>query len=336
MELQFCINCTTFASEKDIIVKTKTITLSGSESGRYFSGHFAMLCATIFWGALSPIAKGILKEGLIDGLALSVLRIGGGALLFLLASLLPSALTGDKPVERKDLLTLLIASVIMISLNQGLFIIAIDYTTPIDTSVMCTMTPVFTLLLAAVFIGQKLTPLKIAGVFLGLAGALFIAFSETDTAIASNPLLGNTLCLLAQLCAAVYYVFFLKIINKYPPFTIMKWMFLFAALTYVPCMLPFIGNISWNDISATSIYSLAYVIIFPTFIAYLLIPFSQRILKPTVISMYAYLQPVVSAVISSVMGLAIFGWSRILGTVMIFTGVFLVSSAVRKASHQNS
>lgn len=285
-----------------------------------------MLLATIFWGAMAPIAKGLLEEGVLNGFALSALRIGGGAILFFMASLLPKSATGDVSVERKDLFTLFLASLIMISANQGLFIIGIGYTTPIDTSVMCTLTPVFTLVLAAIFIGQPLTPLKIFGVLLGLGGALVIAFSDYQKEIASNPLLGDTLCILAQICAAVYYVFFLKIINKYPPFTIMKWMFMFSALTYVPCMVPYLADISWGEFSSSSVLSLIYIIIFPTFVAYLIIPFSQRLLKPTVISMYAYLQPVVSALLSTIMGLAIFGWTRILGTLMIFTGVFLVSS----------
>ena len=299
---------------------------------KVYSGHLSMLTATVMWGAMAPIAKGILEEGLIDGLALSVLRIGGGTLLFLLFSLLPKSLTGDCKVAPKDFITLFLASVIMISANQGLFIIGIEYTSPVDTSVMCTLTPVFTLLLAAIFIGQPLTTLKIAGIVMGLTGALIMAFSNQSEEIATNPMLGNTLCILAQICAAVYYVFFLKLINKYPPFTIMKWMFLFSSLTYIPCIMPFIGFQGWEGLSRASIYSLAYIIVFPTFLAYLIIPFAQRLLKPTVVSSYAYLQPVVSAVLSSIMGLALFGWNRIIATVLIFIGVYLVSFSIHRVS----
>lgn len=287
-------------------------------------GHFAMLAATIMWGAMAPIAKGILQEGNIGGVALSALRIGGGALLFLIASLLPRKLTGDRFVERKDLLKLFLASVVMISFNQGLFIIGIEYTSPVDTAVMCTLTPVFTLILAAFFIGQLMTPLKVLGVVLGLSGALMMAFSEGGTSVASNPLLGDTLCIIAQVCAAIYYVFFLDIINKYPPFTIMKWMFFFSFITYVPCVSSSLIGIDWA-FSSKTILSLAYIIVFPTFIAYLIIPFSQRLLKPTVISMYAYFQPVVASVLAAIMGLAIFGWDRILATILIFIGVAMVS-----------
>lgn len=301
-------------------------------SANPLAGHAAMLLATIFWGAMSPIAKGVLEEGIISGVALSAVRIAGGAVLFLIASMLPRRLTGDVGVERKDLWTLFLASLLMISCNQGLFIIGIQYTTPVDTSVMCTLTPVFTLVLAAIFISQPMTVMKVSGVVLGLGGALIMAFSGSDAAIATNPLLGDTLCMLAQICAAVYYVFFLRIINKYPPFTVMKWMFLFSLLTYVPGVSPWLWNIEWGNLSASSWWSLGYIILFPTFIAYLIIPFSQRLLKPTVVSMYAYFQPVVSATLAAVMGLALFGLDRAVATALIFAGVFLVSfNASRRA-----
>ena len=279
---------------------------------------------------MSPIAKGVLEQDVVDGIGLSIIRIGGGAFLFLLFSFLPARITGDCKVDRKDYLRLFLASIIMISLNQGLFIIGIQYTSPVDTSVMCTLTPVFTLLLAAIFIGNPLTPLKVLGVVLGLTGALLMAFSNEENEIATNPMLGNFLCILAQICAAVYYVFFLKIINKYPPFTIMKWMFLFSAITYIPLMLFFADSIEYTNLDNISILSLGYIIVFPTFLAYLLIPFSQKILKPTVISSYAYLQPVVSAFLSFAMGLALFGWNRIFATILIFVGVYLVSFSMSR------
>ena len=283
---------------------------------------------------MAPIAKGVLEQGVLNGLSLSVVRIGGGAMLFLLFSLLPKTLTGDCKVERKDYFTLFLASVIMISANQGLFIIGIGYTSPVDTSVMCTLTPVFTLILSALFIGQPLTLLKVTGIVLGLTGAIMMAVSNTSDDIALNPLLGNSLCMLAQICAAVYYVFFLKIIHKYPPFTIMKWMFLFSTLSYVPVALLFSPPIDWMTLSPSSVLSIVYIIIFPTFLAYLIIPFSQRLLKPTVVSTYAYLQPVVSALLSSLMGLAIFGWNRLIASALIFIGVYMVSFSMSR-KHQN-
>lgn len=111
------------------------------ENSRSWEGHIAMIVANILWGAMSPVAKAVMQEGVISGITLSALRIFGGTVLFLLASLLPSRITGDIPIDRRDFWKIFIASVIMISANQGLFILGISYTTPVDTAVMCTTTP---------------------------------------------------------------------------------------------------------------------------------------------------------------------------------------------------
>lgn len=296
------------------------------DSNRW-EGHVAMVFANILWGAMSPVAKAVMQEGVITGITLSALRIFGGTLLFLIAALLPSRLTGDVPLARRDVWKVFLASIIMISANQGLFILGISYTTPLDTAVMTTTTPVFTLILAAIFIGMPMTPLKIFGVVLGVAGALILSFYGAASEIASNPLLGDALCLGAQICAAVYYVFFLGVIGRYPPFTLMKWMFLFSSLTWVPCTTPWLLETDWAAVSATSWWSVAYIAIFPTFIAYMLIPFSQKRLTPTVVSMYAYLQPVAAAILASVMGLAVFGLVKGVASLLIFAGVACVTLA---------
>ncbi|MDE6165041.1 MAG: DMT family transporter [Muribaculaceae bacterium] len=301
---------------------------------RQWEGHMAMFFANILWGAMSPVAKSVMQEGVITGVTLSALRIFGGTLLFLIAAILPSRVTGDVPLDRRDILKVFLASVIMISANQGLYILGISYTTPVDTAVMSTTTPVFTLVLAAIFIGMPMTPLKVFGVVLGIAGALILSFYGSVSAIASNPLLGDVLCLGAQMCAAIYYVFFLGVIGKYPPFTLMKWMFLFSSLTWVPCTVPWLTDTDWSAISSASWWSIAYIAVFPTFIAYMLIPFSQKRLKPTVVSMYAYLQPVSAAVLASVMGLAAFGWIKGMASMLIFAGVACVTLATSAPRHK--
>lgn len=306
---------------------TEIIRQTAGKHPRQWEGHMAMFIANILWGVMSPVAKVVMQEGTITGITLSSLRILGGTLLFLIASILPSRVTGDVSVERRDIWKLFLASVIMISANQGLFIIGISYTAPIDTAVMCTTTPVFTLILSAIFIGMPMTPLKVAGVALGIAGALILSLYGAESEIASNPMLGDMLCLGAQICAAVYYVFFLGIIRKYPPFTLMKWMFLFSSLTWVPCTLPWLTDTDWSAVSFDSWMSIAYIAIFPTFIAYMLIPFSQKRLKPTMVSMYAYLQPVSAAILAAIIGLEIFGPIKGLASLLIFAGVACVSMA---------
>lgn len=290
-----------------------------------------MLLANMIWGLMSPIVKGILQQGEMSGLALSGIRIAGGALLFVtLGTCLPRSIAPRQQIRRRDYLPLLLASLLMISANQGLYIIGIGYTTPVDSAVMSTTTPIFTLIFATLLLRMKLTALKIAGVVLGVGGALLMAVGAGDDThdIATNPALGDTLCLAAQMCAALYYVLFRDIINRYSPFTLMKWMFVMSVLTYVPFTVPELLRADWSAIlTPSTLLSLAFIIIFPTFLAYLLIPFSQRRLRPTEVAMYTYFQPVTSAALAAAMGLAVFGEVKIAATLLIFAGVFCVARA---------
>lgn len=297
---------------------------------RRWQGHVALLAANAMWGIMSPVTKDVLNNAALNPIALSAIRILGGALMFLLFSLiLPASVTGEEKVRRADMVKLLIASVLMISANQGLFIIGIGFTGPIDSAVMTTVTPLLTMVFAAIIMGIPITWMKTGGVALGLAGALLLVVAGGRdgevTATASNPILGDALCLGAQACAALYYVLFSDIIRRYSPFTLMKWMFVLSALTYVPCTIPWVFDIDWSGLTSSNIVEIAYIIIFPTFIGYMLIPFSQRLLKPTVVSMYNYFQPVTAAIVAVMLGVGEFGPVKIAASAMIFAGVYFVT-----------
>lgn len=293
-------------------------------------GHAAMLFANMAWGLMSPVAKGVLQTEAVSPVALASIRILGGMLLFVIVgALLPHNVAPREKIARGDYIKLLFASVLMISANQGLYIVGIGFTTPIDSAVMSTTTPVFTLIFATLIIKMPLTWLKIAGVALGIGGALLMVAGGGDSsgAVAPNAALGDAMCLGAQMCAAFYYVLFRGIINRYSPFTLMKWMFIFSSLTFIPFTVPELLRTDWSAFTPGIAMSVAYIIVFATFIGYLLIPYSQRRLKPTVVAMYTYFQPVTSAALAAIMGLAVFGEVKIAATLLIFLGVFCVTRA---------
>jgi len=287
-----------------------------------------MLLANMAWGLMSPVSKDVLLSGAISPLALSGIRISGGALLFFIFSyLLPSSMETRQKIERRDWPSILICSILIISANQGLFILGIGYTNPIDSSVMSSLTPILTMILAAIFLKFPITWLKGVGVAIGLAGVILLVSGSTQSEKATNPLLGNLLCFGAQLCAAIYYVGFRKIILKYSPFTLMKWMFFISAITYVPVCLPEMMTVEYSRLPSAMIFELGYIIFFATFVSYLCIPFSQKYLKPTMVSMYNYLQPVCAAVAAVALGVGEFGWIKGAATLMIFSGVYFVGRA---------
>jgi len=298
-------------------------------SASLWKGHVAMLFANMVWGIMSPISKTVLMSGLISPIALSAMRIAGGALLFWICSLLlPRSVVKREKVTPRDMLKIFMASLLIITSNQALYIIGIGFTSPIDSSVMSTITPIFTMIFAAIFISMPITWLKASGVALGLGGALMLVLSDpgSDTH-ASNQLLGDSLCLIAQVCAALYYVLFSGIITRYSAFTLMKWMFLFSAVTYVPCAIPWLVEVQFSAIGLNLWLSIAYIIVFATFLGYLLIPISQRVLKPTVVSMYNYFQPLTAALLTAILGIGQFGPMKVVATALIFAGVWFVTQS---------
>lgn len=299
---------------------------SSSTTSSAKQGHLALLLANVAWGLLSPVSKQILLDGQLSPLALSAIRIGGASLIFLLLSLvLPRSVAPREKIQRSDYLHLLMASLLMISANQGLYILGIGFTNPIDSAVMSSTTPMLTMLLAAAVLGFPITRMKCMGVIIGMGGVILLVAGNTAGATATNPLLGDMLCFAAQLCAAIYYVCLLGLTKRYAPFTLMKWMFYLSAITYVPCCAPELIDVSWQTLPASTWLSLAFIIIFATCLSYLAIPFAQRSLKPTVVSIYNYLQPVVAAIAAVWLGVGTFGPLKLLATALIFLGVILVN-----------
>lgn len=290
------------------------------------TAHLAILLANIGWGVIGPVSKMVLLSGAISSLALAGIRISGGAFLFLLFTwLLPSGFKTREHIDRRDIWKLILCSVLIISANQGLFIIGVGLTDPVDSAVMCALTPVLTLILSAIFLRFPMTWLKVGGVLMGLAGALILVMGTAESAIAVNPLLGNILCLGAQLCAAIYYVGFTDIIEKYSPYVLMKWMFFISVFTFVPFCLPDMLRIDYSALPSEVWAGLVFIIAIPTFFAYLMIPIAQQSLRPTVVSAYAYLQPVVAAIVAVIMHVGGFGLDKALATILIFAGIYLVS-----------
>lgn len=292
------------------------------------TAHLALLLANIGWGVIAPVSKMVLLSGAITSLALSGIRIAGGALLFLLFTwILPKSFETRQRIDRKDIWKLIVCSILIISANQGLYIIGVGLTDPVDSAVMCSLTPVLTMLLAAIFLHFRMTWLKVGGVLMGLAGVLILVAGSAESEIAVNPVLGNLFCLGAQLCAAIYYVGFEGIIQKYSPYTLMKWMFFISVLTYVPFCLPDLVKVDYLELPWDIWAGLAFIITIPTFFGYLMIPLAQRSLKPTVVSAYSYLQPVFAAMVAVMMSVGDFGWSKVVATLLIFVGIYFVNKS---------
>ncbi|MDR2868455.1 MAG: DMT family transporter [Bacteroidales bacterium] len=283
-------------------------------------GHLAILSANIIFGLNTTISRGLIPE-VVSPFALTFFRMSGALLLFWGISLF----TKKEKVPLKDIGMLFLASFFGIFINQFPFLVGLSHTSPIDASLVITLLPVFSMILAAIFIKEPITLKKVMGVIVGASGAILLISRHADTDIGNGSLFGNLLVMSSSFSYAVYLTLFKKTISKYSPITCMKWMFLFASIMAFPFCFPSLQATDFSAFSTTTYLKIGYVVCAATFLSYLLIPIAQKVLRPTTLSMYNYLQPIVATTVAILVGLDHFRWDKLIAGALVFTGVYLVT-----------
>ena len=292
-------------------------------------GHMAMFGANILWGVMSPISKAVLESGAITPLALTTFRMLGAAVLFWIASIFAR----KEHVPPHDLAMLFFASLFGITLNQGCFIAGVSLTSPIDASVITTTVPIITMIIAAFHLKEPVTNKKVIGIFLGALSALILILNGQHAAHIGkeSSMAGNILCLTGEISFAVYYVVFKSLVSRYSAVTLMKWMFTYATICCVPFSYADMVSVDIPHLSTTLLYELIFIIAGATFLSYLLIPLGQKRLRPTVVSMYNYLQPIVASMLAIFWGMDNFTPTKGLAIVLVFLGVYVVTKSKSRA-----
>lgn len=287
-------------------------------------GHIAMFFTATIFGINIPFSKSLLPYWM-SAEAMIYSRFLFGAISFWAASLFVQ----KEHVPMKDLSLLLLGSVLGITFNQGFFIEGLLRTSPSDASIVTTITPILVLIISFLFLKEPITIKKTGGVLLGFTGVIIIIISsdlKNGTRHASA--IGDLLCISSSLAYAFFLVLTRAISKRYHPITIMKWMFLFSALVSMPWGLKDTINANlFSNGSLAAWESFIYMLVGATFITYLLIPFSQKRIRPTTIGMYNYLQPLTASIVSIAIGSESFSWIKPIAAMLIFVGVYLVTTS---------
>lgn len=185
--------------------------------------HISLLLAASMWGLMSPVGKAAMEAG-ITGLTLANMRMIGAAVCFWTTSFFVK----QEKVNPHNLLMLFFASLLGIVCNQGCFTFGLSLTSPVDASIMTTTMPIVTMILAALFLKEPVTPKKVIGIFLGSIGALTLILSNRGGDAEGGSVWGDALCMAAQISFACYLTIFKKLIARYHVITLMKWMFTYV------------------------------------------------------------------------------------------------------------
>lgn len=293
------------------------------------AGHAACFAAYAIFGVNIIVCKDLTSGHLISPIALFTIRsLGAGLIFWILSLFLP-----HEKVDRIDYLKIFAAAFLGYFVTQLTFLAAIPDVTPMHCSIISSMSPIYTMFIAAIVLKEPVTWKKAGGVILSLCGILFLIFnnSNSGTGLTESRLSGIFLMFLNSLSFSLYLGIFKPVIAKYSVVTFMKWIFLFSALMSLPLSFMEVFSFSWTRIPAEQMWELGYLIVFATFLSYFLIPFGQKRIRPTLVSMYSYIQPIIATVISIMIGMDILTWQKLLAALMVFAGVFVVSRS-RKAS----
>ena len=299
------------------------------KSSTNISGHIACFTAYAIFGVNIIVCKDLTSGHLISPIGIFTLRsLGAGLMFWILSLFLPA-----EKVEKKDYLKILAAAFLGYFMTQLTFLVAIPDVTPMHCSIISSMSPIYTMFIAAVVLKEPLSWKKAGGVVLSLCGILFLIFNNASgtSGASESKLSGIFLMFLNSLSFSLYLGIFKPVIAKYSVVTFMKWIFLFSALMSLPLSLREVVSLEWTKIPSVQMWELGFLIVFATFVSYFLIPFGQKRIRPTLVSMYSYIQPIIATIISIILCMDILTWQKLMAALMVFAGVFIVSRSRAKA-----
>ena len=286
------------------------------------SGHLSIAGAYTIFGLNIVFCKDIANSAAVSPIVLFTLRALGASALFWLLSIF----TPKEKVERGDFPKIAAASFVGLFVPQLTFLKAITMATTIDTAIMGTLGPIFTMIFAFLFLGEPITGKKAGGVALSFAGVIFLIFNSVHTGgVSATSPFGIVFLLLNCLSFSLYLGVFRPLISKYSVVTFSKWTFLFSLLLSLPFSYKGLVTTDFAAVPSLVRWEIGYLVFFATFVAYFLIPFGQKHLRPTLVSMYTYLQPIIAAIVSIWAGMDVITWQKLAATVLIVGGVILVS-----------
>ena len=296
------------------------------DNNKPLQAHLSMFMAEAIWGLMAPLGKDAMNHG-VDGISMVSFRVTGAAALFWLTSLFVK----HEHVPLRDVLLMAGAAVLGIVCNQCLYTVGLSFTSPINSSIVTTSMPIFAMVLAFLILKEPITFQKALGVFVGFCGAVILVL--TSAAAVSDKvgdIRGDLMCIGAQLSFALYLSLFNKLIKRYSVFTVNKWMFLWATLLIWPFSFTHVAAIQWCEVPLKSWWEAGFVVFFGTYLSYILTMVGQHYLRPTVVSIYNYVQPIVAVSVSIATGIGIFTWLQGLAVLLVFTGVWFVIKSKSK------
>jgi len=285
----------------------------------------AAIGATTIYALNHTIAKGVMPH-YVQPFGFIIFRVGGAALLFWIISFLGPR----ERIEKKDYPRMLLCAILGMGINMLVFFKGLALSTPINSSVLVTTTPIIVLILSAILIKEKISGRKILGISIGLIGALgLILFGTEIRSDAPNIPLGNFLILMNSVFYGSYLIVVRPLLDKYHPFTFMKWLFTLGIFLVLPFGYQEFTEIDFSNLPLAAIWSIIFVVVGTTFCTYLFNIFALTQLKASTLSAFVYVQPLMGILYATATGKDTLTTIKIVAACLVLVGVYLASRKSR-------
>lgn len=288
--------------------------------------NLALIGATLvslIYGVTFTIAKDVMPI-YIDAYGFIVLRVGGSAILFwLLWIFMPK-----EKIALNDFPRIIAAALFGVALNMLTFFKGLSLTSPISSAVIMVTTPIIVLVLSALIMKEKMKKRKVLGIVLGLVGTAFLILYGKSIGNAPQAGLGNFLVFVNAVSYGFYLIIVKKLMDKYSAFTFVKWIYLFGFVMVLPFGFSQFDAVDWQLVPMDIVWKIGFVVVFSTFLTYLLNLLSMKELKPTTVAVFIYLQPLFATIFAIGLGKDELNPVKIISAVLIFSGVYLVTKKI--------
>jgi drug/metabolite transporter (DMT)-like permease len=285
--------------------------------------NLALLGATIvsiIYGVTFTIAKDVMPA-YIGAFGFILLRVGGSMMLFWLTWLFMP----KEKIALNDFPRIIAAAFFGVAFNMLTFFKGLSLTSPISAAVIMVSTPMIVLVLSAILMKERMKKRKVVGIILGLLGTAFLILYGKSVGSATDARLGNFLVLINAISYGFYLIIVKKLMHTYNAFTFVKWIYLFGFIMVLPFGWSEFNAVHWELIPVAIFWKIGFVVVFSTFLTYLLNLLSMKELKPTTVAVFIYLQPLFATIFAIGLGKDALSWVKIGAAILIFTGVYLVT-----------
>lgn len=294
------------------------------------SARVKAFCATAIWGASFVATKAAVSE--ISPVTLIFLRFGIGVVVMALAVWRLGILA---KISRRDWLLLALLGAIGIPIHQGLQANGLVVTAATNVAWLVTLTPVFTALLAWLFLSESFGITKTIGLVIAFLGALLVITKGSFTAelLRLPSTTGDFLALASALNWAIFTVISKPVLKRiHPTLTVALVMAIGGVL-----VLPFLANAQgWNELGHLTVsgwLAVGFLGVFCSGIAYIFWYDALARIDASQVSAFIYLEPFITVVVAAIVLSEVFTWIAFVGGLTILVGVYLVNrSGVRRAT----